>query len=208
LTFTGQPVVASTIQQQYQHDLPRVIALVFGVTLLLLIVFSRSILQPLYWFLTFAASALGSYQLTQVLMRWLTGNNEFNWQVPLLAFIPLTVLAVVELTQLALSFRLNDAPLLDWLLPGINDCGQTMRHSMFLVIASVLGLLAAESQVLTAVALITIFTAIIFNLLLPIMAASFGKLSVIIPNQKPYQFRLGKGTHRRGAHARHDDSED
>ncbi|MFC6274394.1 MMPL family transporter [Levilactobacillus tangyuanensis] len=210
LTYTGQPVVASTIQQQYQHDLPRVIALVFGVTLLLLIVFSRSILQPLYWFLTFAASALGSFQLTQVLMRWLTGNNEFNWQVPLLAFIPLTVLAVVELTQLALSFRLNDAPLLDWLLPGINECGQTMRHSMFLVIASVLGLLAAESQVLTAVALITIFTAVIFNLLLPLMAASFGKLSVIIPNQKPYQFHLGngKGAHRRGAHASHDDSED
>lgn len=192
LTFSGQPVVTSTIQTQYQHDLPRVLLLVFGITLLLLILFSRSILQASYWFLTFLASAFAGYQLTQVLMGWLTGNNEFNWQVPLLTFIPLTVLAVVELTQLALSFRLNDGPLLDWLLPGIHEVGQTMRHSLFIIIAGVLGLLAAESQTLTAVTLITIFTAIIFNIVLPLMAASFGKLSVVIPAQKPMQFKRKK----------------
>ncbi|MCT4488466.1 MMPL family transporter [Levilactobacillus parabrevis] len=192
LTFSGQPVVTSTIQAQYQHDLPRVLLLVFGITLLLLILFSRSILQASYWFLTFLASAFAGYQLTQVLMGWLTGNSEFNWQVPLLTFIPLTVLAVVELTQLALSYRLNDGPLLDWLLPGIHEVGQTMRHSLFIIIAGVLGLLAAESQTLTAVTLITIFTAIIFNLVLPLMAASFGKLSVVIPAQKPMQFRRKK----------------
>ncbi|MCT3582473.1 multidrug RND transporter, partial [Levilactobacillus brevis] len=96
---------------------------------------------------------------------------------------------VVELTQLALSFRLNEAPLMDWLLPGLKDVGQTMRHSLFIIIAGVLGLLAAESQTLTAVTMITIFTAIIFNLTLPIMAAAFGKLSVVIPAQKPYRFR-------------------
>lgn len=192
LTFSGQPAVASTIQSQYQHDFPRVLLLIAGITLLLLILFSRSVLQSSYWFLTFIASTAAGYQLTQLLMKWLTGNNEFNWQVPLLSFVPLTVLAVVELTQLALSYRLNDAPLLDWLLPGIHEVGQTMRHSLFIVIAGVLGLLAAESQTLTAVALITIFTAIIFNLALPLMASSFGKLSVIIPGQKPIQFRHKK----------------
>ncbi|HJE87054.1 MMPL family transporter [Levilactobacillus brevis] len=197
LTFSGQPVVASTIQTQYQHDLPRVLLLVFGITLLLLVLFSRSLLQAGYWFLTFLASAAAGYQLTQLIMGWITGNSEFNWQVPLLAFIPLTVLAVVELTQLALSYRLNDGPLLDWLLPGINEVGQTMRHSLFIIIAGVLGLLAAESQTLTAVTLITIFTAIIFNLALPLMASSFGKLSVIIPAQKPMQFRKRKRSTRK-----------
>lgn len=189
LTFAGQPVVTATIQNQYQHDLPRVLLLVFGITLLLVILFSRSLLQAGYWFLTFLASVAASYQLTHLIMKWLTGNGDFNWQVPLLAFVPVTVLGVVELTQLALSFRLNDAPLMDWLLPGLKDVGQTMRHSLFIIIAGVLGLLAAESQTLTAVTLITIFTAIIFNLTLPIMAASFGKLSVVIPAQKPYRFR-------------------
>ncbi|WP_087742331.1 MMPL family transporter [Levilactobacillus zymae] len=188
LTFSGQPVVTSTLQEQFQHDLPRVLLLVFGITLLLLVIFSRSLLQTSYWFLTFLASAAASYQLTHLIMQWLTGNSQFNWQVPLLAFVPLTVLAVVELTQLALSYRLNEAPLLDWLLPGIHEVGQTMRHSLFIVIAGVLGLLAAESQVLTAVTLITILTAIIFNITLPLMASSFGKISVIIPAQKPYQF--------------------
>lgn len=189
LTFAGQPVVTATIQNQYQHDLPRVLLLVFGITLLLIILFSRSLLQASYWFLTFLASVAASYQLTHLIMKWLTGNGDFNWQVPLLAFVPVTVLGVVELTQLALSFRLNEAPLMDWLLPGLKDVGQTMRHSLFIIIAGVLGLLAAESQTLTAVTLITIFTAIIFNLTLPIMAAAFGKLSVVIPAQKPYRFR-------------------
>lgn len=194
LTFSGQPVVAATIQKQYQHDLIRVLFLVFGITLLLLILFSRSILQASYWFLTFLASAAASYQLTHVLMTWLTGNNQFNWQVPLLAFVPITVLAVVELSQLAISYRLNQAALLDWLLPGLHDLGQTMRHSLFIVIAGVLGLLAASSQVLTAVTLITVLTAIIFNLALPLMAASFGKLSIIIPAQKPMHFTFGRKT--------------
>lgn len=189
LTLAGQPVVTATIQNQYQHDLPRVLLLVFGITLLLVILFSRSLLQAGYWFLTFLASVAASYQLTHLIMKWLTGNGNFNWQVPLLAFVPVTVLGVVELTQLALSFRLNEAPLMDWLLPGLKDVGQTMRHSLFIIIAGVLGLLAAESQTLTAVTLITIFTAIIFNLTLPIMAAAFGKLSVVIPAQKPYRFR-------------------
>ncbi|MHA6973095.1 MMPL family transporter [Levilactobacillus brevis] len=189
LTFAGQPVVTATIQNQYQHDLPRVLLLVFGITLLLVILFSRSLLQAGYWFLTFLASVAASYQLTHLIMKWLTGNGDFNWQVPLLAFVPVTVLGVVELTQLALSFRLNEAPLMDWLLPGLKDVGQTMRHSLFIIIAGVLGLLAAESQTLTAATLITIFTAIIFNLTLPIMAAAFGKLSVVIPAQKPYRFR-------------------
>lgn len=189
LTFAGQPVVTATIQNQYQHDLPRVLLLVFGITLLLVILFSRSLLQAGYWFLTFLASVAASYQLTHLIMKWLTGNGDFNWQVPLLAFVPVTVLGVVELTQLALSFRLNEAPLMDWLLPGLKDVGQTMRHSLFIIIAGVLGLLAAESKTLTAVTLITIFTAIIFNLTLPIMAAAFGKLSVVIPAQKPYRFR-------------------
>lgn len=189
LTFAGQPVVTATIQNQYQHDLPRVLLLAFGITLLLVILFSRSLLQAGYWFLTFLASVAASYQLTHLIMKWLTGNGDFNWQVPLLAFVPVTVLGVVELTQLALSFRLNEAPLMDWLLPGLKDVGQTMRHSLFIIIAGVLGLLAAESQTLTAVTLITIFTAIIFNLTLPIMAAAFGKLSVVIPAQKPYRFR-------------------
>lgn len=189
LTLAGQPVVTATIQNQYQHDLPRVLLLVFGITLLLVILFSRSLLQAGYWFLTFLASVAASYQLTHLIMKWLTGNGDFNWQVPLLAFVPVTVLGVVELTQLALSFRLNEAPLMDWLLPGLKDVGQTMRHSLFIIIAGVLGLLAAESQTLTAVTMITIFTAIIFNLTLPIMAAAFGKLSVVIPAQKPYRFR-------------------
>ncbi|MBT9678428.1 MMPL family transporter [Levilactobacillus brevis] len=189
LTFAGQPVVTATIQNQYQHDLPRVLLLVFGITLLLVILFSRSLLQAGYWFLTFLASVAASYQLTHLIMKWLTGNGDFNWQVPLLTFVPVTVLGVVELTQLALSFRLNEAPLMDWLLPGLKDVGQTMRHSLFIIIAGVLGLLAAESQTLTAVTMITIFTAIIFNLTLPIMAAAFGKLSVVIPAQKPYRFR-------------------
>lgn len=189
LTLAGQPVVTATIQNQYQHDLQRVLLLVFGITLLLVILFSRSLLQAGYWFLTFLASVAASYQLTHLIMKWLTGNGDFNWQVPLLAFVPVTVLGVVELTQLALSFRLNEAPLMDWLLPGLKDVGQTMRHSLFIIIAGVLGLLAAESQTLTAVTLITIFTAIIFNLTLPIMAAAFGKLSVVIPAQKPYRFR-------------------
>jgi len=154
-------------------------------------------LQAGYWFLTFLASAAAGYQLTLLIMGWLTGNTEFNWQVPLLAFIPLTVLAVVELTQLALSYRLNDGSLLDWLLPGINEVGQTMRHSLFIIIAGVLGLLAAESQTLTAVTLITILTAIIFNLVLPLMASSFGKLSVVLPAQKPMQFHRRKRANRK-----------
>lgn len=190
LTFAGQPATTATIQNQFQHDLPRVLALVFGITLILLIIFSRSLLQASYWFLTFLASTAASYQLTHLLMKWLTGNGDFNWQVPLLAFVPVTVLAVVELTQLALSYRLNDAPLLDWLLPGIHEVGQTMRHSLFIIIAGVLGLLVAESQTLTAVTLITILTAIIFNLTLPIMAAAFGKLAVILPAQKPHDFHM------------------
>ena len=161
LTFAGQPVVTATIQNQYQHDLPRVLLLVFGITLLLVILFSRSLLQAGYWFLTFLASVAASYQLTHLIMKWLTGNGDFNWQVPLLAFVPVTVLGVVELTQLALSFRLNEAPLMDWLLPGLKDVGQTMRHSLFIIIAGVLGLLAAESQTLTAVTLITIFLSLI-----------------------------------------------
>lgn len=202
LTFSGQPVVAATIQQQYQHDLIRVLLLVFGITLILLVLFSRSLLQTGYWFLTFLASAAASYQLTRVLLRWATGNDQFNWQVPLLAFVPLTVLAVVELTQLAISYRLNQAALLDWLLPGISEVGQTMRHSLFIIIAGVLGLLAASSQVLTAVTLITVLTAVIFNLALPLMASSFGKLSVVIPNQKPYHFHFRRGSHNKRTRSR------
>jgi len=78
-----------------------------------------------------------------------------------------------------------------------------MRHSLFIIIAGVLGLLAASSEVLTAVTLITIFTAVIFNLMLPLMASSFGKLSVIIPAQKPFHFhRRSQNTHLRSRRSR------
>jgi len=47
------------------------------------------------------------------------------------------------------------------------------------------------------VTLITILTAIIFNLVLPLMASSFGKLSVVLPAQKPMQFHRRKRANRK-----------
>lgn len=181
VAFTGQPVVQSTIKQSFHHYIVWIAVLVAGIMFIVLAALSRSVLQPLYWLLTYGISVIASFQIGELINRFISGNADFNWQVPLIVMVPVITFGVTQLVELSLDYRHNEAPLLDWLLPGITASGQSFRHRLFGIIVVCLGLLAVNFAPLTQAGLIIIAAVIVFNIVLPIIAAAVGKLTVTLP---------------------------
>ncbi|WP_054645553.1 MMPL family transporter [Secundilactobacillus oryzae] len=191
VAITGQPVVQSEIQSSFERNLPRMILIVVGLMLLGLMIISRSVLQPAFWGATFLLSSLAGLQLAHLTMRFTSGDPQFNWQVIVLAMVPLTALAALQLIPLAIDYRYNEDSLLEWLLPAMSNSGQTLRHTLFISFMAVFGLAFLRFEPLSEIVLIFIFTAIIFNLALPVMVAALGKLTVTLPARKPHFRRHG-----------------
>ncbi|WP_156319383.1 hypothetical protein [Secundilactobacillus paracollinoides] len=138
-------------------------------------------MQPLYWLLTYGLSVIASFQIGELINRFVSGTADFNWQVPLIAMVPIITFGATQLIELALDYRRNEAPLLDWLLPGLTATGQSFRHRLFGIIVVCLGLLAVNFGPLTQAGLVVIAAVIVFNIALPIIAAAVGKLTVTLP---------------------------
>lgn len=187
IAYTGQPVVQDTIRQSIKDNAIGLTALIVGVLLFMVALISRSVLQPLYWLMAYGLSFAASFQLAQLTNHFMTGDADFNWQVPLIAFVPVIVLGTYQLVELGLSYRFNDEPMLDWLLPGVTALGQTVRHYLFAILVLCLVLFTTGFNPLTQAGLIVGFTAIIFNLILPIIVTAVGKLTITLPAKKPRQ---------------------
>lgn len=185
VAYAGQPVVQSTVQSALLSQIGWIVLLIVGVFFIVLAIVSRSVLQAFYWLLTFGLAAAAATQLAQMMTAFLSGETTFNWQVPLIAMVPILILGVTQLMQVAINYRYNDLPFIDWLLPSLTEMGQTLRHRLFAVVAFSLGLLFTGYAPIVTVGWIMIFTVLIFNVILPILIAAFGKLTVTLPQHKP-----------------------
>lgn len=185
VAFAGQPVVQSTVQNSVMSYFGWIVALIIGVFFVMLAIVGRSVLQPIYWLFTYGLATLAATQLAQLTVSFLTGNPSFNWQVPLITLVPVLVLGISQLMQVAINYRYNDLPFIDWLLPSLTEMGQTLRHRLFGVLAISLGLLFTGYAPIVTAGWIMIYTVLIFNVILPILIAAFGKLTVTLPLSKP-----------------------
>ncbi|KRM56433.1 RND superfamily drug exporter [Secundilactobacillus malefermentans DSM 5705 = KCTC 3548] len=191
VAVSGQPMVQSAIQSEFEHYLPLLVLMTASILLLALMLISRSILQPSFWLATFFVSSLAGMQIAHLTMRFMAGQSQFNWQVPVIAIVPLVAIAALQLIPLAIEYRYNEDSLLGWLTPAMTETGQTLRHTLFIGIISVIGLAFLRFNPLTEVMLIVIYTLIIFNIVLPITVTSLGKLTVTVPSKKPHLRRHG-----------------
>lgn len=128
VAYAGQPVVQSTVQSALLSQIGWIALLIVGVFFIVLAIVSRSVLQAFYWLLTFGLAAAAATQLAQMMTAFLSGETTFNWQVPLIAMVPILILGVTQLMQVAINYRYNDLPFIDWLLPSLTEMGQTLRH--------------------------------------------------------------------------------
>lgn len=192
IAYTGQPVVQNTVEQSIKDNIGWLLLTIGVILFLIIAILSGSVLQPLYWLLAFGLSIAGGVQLAQLTDHFMTGDPTFNWQVPLIIFVPLLLVGVIQLIQLALSYRFKDAAMLDWLLPGVTSLGQTLRYQLLTILVVCLVLFSANFAPLTQAGLIVLFTTIIFDIILPIVATAVGKLTITLPTMRPRLGRHGK----------------
>ncbi|PWG00069.1 MMPL family transporter [Levilactobacillus bambusae] len=181
LIFSGQPVVQADIQSQVQHSLPAMLMLIFGIILFALFIVSRSVLQPFYWLLTFCISAGAGLQLGELTTNWLFGEASFDWEGLFVVLIPLAILVTTQLVRIGMNMHESEMPLDSWVVPSMTHFGQTVRHLTFIGIMLFAALFFTGSVTLASIALITIYTLLIFNVTLPLILAAVGKLTIVLP---------------------------
>ncbi|GAT18331.1 multidrug RND transporter [Secundilactobacillus silagincola] len=192
IAYTGQPVVQSTIEHSVRANTGWLILTIGVITFLIVALLSGSVLQPIYWLITLALAVMGGTQLAQLTSHFMSGDPSFNWQVPLIAAVPLLVTSVSLLIQLAISYRFKEATMMDWLLPGISSLGQIIRYQVFTVLVICLVLFSANFAPLTQAGLIILFATAIFDIILPIIVTSVGKLTITLPSKRPHLKRHAK----------------
>jgi len=192
IAYTGQPVVQSTIEHSVRANTGWLILTIGVITFLIVALLSGSVLQPIYWLITLALAVMGGTQLAQLTSHFMSGDPSFNWQVPLIAAVPLLVTSVSLLIQLAISYRFKEATMMDWLLPGVSSLGQIIRYQVFTVLVICLVLFSANFAPLTQAGLIILFATAIFDIILPIIVTSVGKLTITLPSKRPHLKRHAK----------------
>ncbi|AFR99632.1 MMPL family transporter [Lentilactobacillus buchneri] len=183
VAFTGEPITQSINQSKLNHHFITLLAIVIIGILVTVFVVSRSILQPLYWTVAFIMSAITGFQLTYLTMHYVTGTNQFDWQVPILAISILTAIAAWQIIALGLSFRYTELSLLEWIRPTMASYGKIVRYILLVVIALAIGLTFGASFAMIETALIVIYTVCVYYLILPMIVTSMGKLAVTLPNK-------------------------
>lgn len=183
VAFTGEPITQSINQSKLNHHFITLLAIVIIGILVTVFVVSRSILQPLYWTVAFVMSAITGFQLTYLTMHYVTGTNQFDWQVPILAISILTAIAAWQIIALGLSFRYTELSLLEWIRPTMASYGKIVRYILLVVIALAIGLTFGASFAMIETALIVIYTVCVYYLILPMIVTSMGKLAVTLPNK-------------------------
>lgn len=183
VAFTGEPITQSINQSKLNHHFITLLAIVIIGILVTVFVVSRSILQPLYWTVAFVVSAITGFQLTYLTMHYVTGTNQFDWQVPILAISILTAIAAWQIIALGLSFRYTELSLLEWIRPTMASYGKIVRYILLVVIALAIGLTFGASFAMIETALIVIYTVCVYYLILPMIVTSMGKLAVTLPNK-------------------------
>ncbi|ORN29143.1 putative membrane protein YdgH [Lentilactobacillus parabuchneri] len=184
VAFSGEPVTQAINQSKYSHHFVTLLAIVIIGILATVFIVSRSILQPLYWTVAFVMSAATGFQLTYLTMHYVTGTNQFDWQVPMLAVSILTAIAAWQIIALGLSFRYTELSLLEWIRPTMASYGKIVRYILLVVIALAIGLTFGASFAMIETALIVIYTVCVYYLILPMIVSSMGKLAVTLPNKK------------------------
>jgi RND superfamily putative drug exporter len=184
VAFSGEPVTQAINQSKYSHHFVTLLAIVIIGILATVFIVSRSILQPLYWTVAFVMSAATGFQLTYLTMHYVTGTNQFDWQVPMLAVSILTAIAAWQIIALGLSFRYTELSLLEWIRPTMASYGKIVRYILLVVIALAIGLTFGASFAMIETALIVIYTVCVYYLILPMIVSSMGKLAVTLPSKK------------------------
>ena len=192
VAYTGQPVVQNTVEHSVRANAGWLMLTIAVITFLIIALISGSVLQPLYWLASLGLAVMGGTQLAQLTSHFMSGDPSFNWQVPFIAFVPLLVISASLLIQLAISYRFRDSSLMDWLKPGVSSLGQTLRYQLFTTIVICLVLFSANFAPLTQAALIILFATVIFDIILPIIVTSVGKLTVTLPSMRPHLKRHAK----------------
>lgn len=105
LSVTGQTAMSVDISQNLADVLPLYIAIVMGLSLLVLVLVFRSILVPLTATVGFLFSLLAALGATTAIFQWGWASELFNVSTPgpLLAFLP--ILAVGILFGLAMDYQ-------------------------------------------------------------------------------------------------------
>ncbi|GAT17885.1 MMPL family transporter [Secundilactobacillus silagei] len=192
IAYTGQPVVQNTVEHSVRANLGWLMLTIGVLSFLIIAMISGSVLQPIYWLASLALAVMGGVQLAQMTNHFMSGDPSFNWQAPMIAFVPLLVVSASLLIQLAISYRFKETSMTDWLLPGISSLGQNIRHQLFTVIIICLVLFSANFAPLTQAGLIILFATVIFDIILPIITTSVGKLTVTLPSKRPHLKRHAK----------------
>lgn len=192
IAYTGQPVVQDTVEQAIKAHIGTLLLTIGVILFLVVAIVSGSVLQPIYWLLTYGLAILGGVQVAQLTSHFMSGDPTFNWQVPLIAFVPLLIVGVSQLLQLAISYRFKETNLLDWVLPGVTSLGQSIRHVIFTILVFCLVLFTANFAPLTQAGLIILIATVIFNIILPIIVTAVGKLTVTLPSKRPHLRRHAK----------------
>lgn len=184
VAITGEPVTQAMTQAKMNHHfLTLFLILIIGILAAVFTV-SRAILQPLYWTVTFAMSALTGFQLTYLTMHFIAGIKQFDWQVPIMAATILVAFGAWQIIALGLSYRYTELSLLDWIRPTMASYGQIVRYILLVIVILAIALTFGASFGMIEVALIVIYTAAVFYLILPMIVSSMGKLAVTLPNKK------------------------
>ncbi|WP_225352814.1 MMPL family transporter [Lentilactobacillus parafarraginis] len=184
VAITGEPVTQAMTQSKMSHHfLTLFLILIIGILAAVFTV-SRAILQPLYWTVTFAMSALTGFQLTYLTMHFIAGIKQFDWQVPIMAATILVAFGAWQIIALGLSYRYTELSLLDWIRPTMASYGQIVRYILLVIVILAIALTFGASFGMIEVALIVIYTAAVFYLILPMIVSSMGKLAVTLPNKK------------------------
>lgn len=184
VAITGEPVTQAMTQAKMSHHfLTLFLILIIGILAAVFTV-SRAILQPLYWTVTFAMSALTGFQLTYLTMHFIAGIKQFDWQVPIMAATILVAFGAWQIIALGLSYRYTELSLLDWIRPTMASYGQIVRYILLVIVILAIALTFGASFGMIEVALIVIYTAAVFYLILPMIVSSMGKLAVTLPNKK------------------------
>lgn len=105
LSVTGQTAMSVDISQNLADVLPLYIAIVMGLSLLVLVLVFRSVLVPLTATIGFLFSLLAALGTTTAIFQWGWASDLFNVSTPgpLLAFLP--ILAVGILFGLAMDYQ-------------------------------------------------------------------------------------------------------
>ncbi|MCH5462322.1 MMPL family transporter [Lactobacillus sp. LC28-10] len=192
IAYTGQPVVQNTVEHAIKTNAGWLLLTIGIITFLIIAILSGSVLQPIYWLTSLALAVMGGVQLAELTSHFMSGDPTFNWQVPFIAFVPLLIISMSLLIQLAISYRFKEVSLLDWLQPGVSSLGQTLRYQLFTMVIICLVLFSANFAPLTQAGLVILFATIIFDIILPIIVTSVGKLTVTLPTMRPHLKRHAK----------------